>query len=674
MNTSEYLEIKRTDIVKYEKEINPFFETVSWVINPSVAKRITEEQSFSAYASASARNMGIQANKMSLSVAKVMTEKFKFPVIPPYANQCLNIIKEALCVGYYIMDKYTEASGLKRLYDLRHSMQQSKSDLSTNELDELNKLEATAMVIFVYTTANYVVYSTSQIAADSRTGININIGEIPEIVTTNEVDAVKAMLYYYGTYIKEANNIDTDLQVLHFTELYFRSIVDRMLLVKDSLVKTDYFENNAFLLEASDFTLTGFKPVEVNAFVKVVEVPEREFEDIYGNHRMKLLIKQISQFCCTYNFTVGKNPILELVKNPPKRILGEGMPGTGKTEIGRATSTEMDRICKFRDVPFRTILFPKNLKDKMVGGTEQKAQTFFNQFKQTDKIMLGVFDDCETDFKQRSADRFDGSDGIVQIYLTEAQGMTTKEVFNFIWLFLTNNPGLMDSAVLSRKDVKQGINGGETPHDFTDMITGWKRGLSSNKGLNAYIDLKDGPHYKPFSDQVMTFESLMERTKDYSPTSQEVKDCLDIAQKKYEPTYDEFFGEFFYQLWLRNNKFTFREMANIQKQVDVRRLNFLYPEEWMYKDGQPDVFFGLKGQEGYDRQVAMLNELMISNLGGQTMSEILLIESLVHADNFFRIHASEGEKKAQAYADDMRARARANEILSAGQDLFKSNK
>jgi len=184
-----------------------------------------------------------------------------------------------------------------------------------------------------------------------------------------------------------------------------------------------------------DNFLDAMKEVEPSAIREVfVEVPDVKWSDVGGLEDIKEELKEAVEWPLKYSDLFKKAGT-----NPPKGILLYGVPGTGKTLLGKAIATESG-------VNFISVKGPA-LVSKYVGESEKAIREVFKTAKQASPTIL-FFDEIDSIVPRRGSSSTDAhvTERVISQFLTEMDGI--EELKGVMVLAATNRLDLVDPAIL----------------------------------------------------------------------------------------------------------------------------------------------------------------------------------------------------------------------------------
>ncbi len=179
----------------------------------------------------------------------------------------------------------------------------------------------------------------------------------------------------------------------------------------------------------------AMKEVEPSAIREVfVEVPDVKWSDVGGLEDIKEELKEAVEWPLKYSDLFKKAGT-----NPPKGILLYGVPGTGKTLLGKAVATESG-------VNFISVKGP-SLVSKYVGESEKAIREVFKIAKQASPTIL-FFDEIDSVVPRRGSSSTDAhvTERVISQFLTEMDGI--EELKGVVVLAATNRLDMVDPAIL----------------------------------------------------------------------------------------------------------------------------------------------------------------------------------------------------------------------------------
>jgi transitional endoplasmic reticulum ATPase len=195
------------------------------------------------------------------------------------------------------------------------------------------------------------------------------------------------------------------------------------------------YETLAKLEVTMDNFQEAMKEVEPSAIREVfVEVPDVKWKDVGGLENIKDELKEAIEWPLKYSDVFKKANT-----NPPKGILLYGVPGTGKTLLGKAIATESG-------VNFISVKGP-SLISKYVGESEKAIREVFKIAKQASPTIL-FFDEIDSVVPRRGSSSTDAhvTERVISQFLTEMDGI--EELKGVVVLAATNRLDLVDPAIL----------------------------------------------------------------------------------------------------------------------------------------------------------------------------------------------------------------------------------
>ncbi len=650
---SPLLPIKEEEMKPYREEATTYLKSVAWSPDKRKPKSDQIDLSFLIHNKALGTNtedeLSILKNAVRISDDRILLSNA--------TNYVLNTIRDGICIGKHLALLYEKASGLETL-----SNRNKQGSLHQSEMPEFHdKLEVQAAIL-VFTASYYIVWNLNNYRPEEVSAINIEFGGIPEVTFSRPTRAIQCTLYYYCAYLERSNTVNSDLELQKITLLYFERMIEEIRLRKDALKYTDYFTNNNYKLEHTDFVLQGFE-TSFSTTVHGIAFNDVKMEEIVANKEAKHMFRRFAERLLCHDLEKGKNPMLEL-GGLPAITMGEGKPGTGKSMLIAATATLLKERCEMLGIPFLFWPLPENIISTYQGGSAERALEWFKPMADSNKIIFAPIDDAENNLEERTRQGVSaGVREFIGVFLRNTEGAYAVNNGNRMISLFTNLPDQVDKAVLSRIQYRVAIDGAKSYEDFVDQdFLWWKKYEKLSPG---FVKMKTPANYAYMSAQKEITALSEFYSTDYQFSQPHVEEVYKDALKKHDPNDHAFFGIFFGKIRGRFPFFSSRDLRNIQKAVDARIIDFDIPEEWWEK---PELFF----KKDYDTKLNMLKELMRANIGELTFAQIRLREALFYLDTAVRINETGIEREIKQAATRMHINEEASKRLRNGEISLNS--
>lgn len=645
------LPIKEDDIKQYREEITAYLKSVSWT--PDTQKRKSNEQidlSFLIHNKALGIN---QSDELSVLKNAIRISDDRI-LLSNTVNFTVNAIREGFCVGRHLAGLYEKSSGLESLL-----FRNKDGSLHQSEQPEFHdKMEAQSAVM-LYTAAYYIVWKLSEHRPEEVSSINIEFGGIPEVKLSRPTRAANCALYYYCAYLERSNAVRTELEMVKMTLLYFERLIEEIKMRKDAIKYTDYFTNNHYKLEHTEFIVQGFEPSFAGT-AHSITFNKIKMEEIVANREAKHMFKRFAERLVCHDFETGKNPMLEL-GGLPSITMADGKPGTGKSMLIAATATLLQEKCEWLGVPFLFWPLPENIISTYQGGSAERALEWFRPMADPNKIIFAPIDDAENNLEERTRQNVSaGVREFIGVFLRNTEGAYAVNNGNRLISLFTNIPDQIDKAVLSRIQVRVSIDGAENSMDFMDQDHLWWR--KYEKLSPGFVNMSTPDDYEYMIGQ-KDFKSLKEAySGDYRFQQNDVKDIYNETLKQGDPTSHEFFGKFYTNVQKKYPFFSSRDLRNIQKAIDARVIDFDLPELWWEN---PETFF----KQNYETKLNMLRDEMKANIGDLSFADIRLREALFYVDTAVRINQTGIEREIKENAKRLHIQHEASKRMQNGEAI-----
>lgn len=647
-NEAPLIPIKEDRLDHFKEEVTAYLKQVSWRPNGVGSNQKDPESidlSFLIHAGKALNVADVDHLSLLKNAVRISNDR---TILTNSTNVVLNAIRRGFCLGKAVASNYEESSGLEYL-----KQKDQSGDLHQSELPQFHQKLQTQAAVLLYTAANYIQYAIKDHRAELTDAIKIDFGGIPEVVLTRPGKAIQSALYYFTAYVERSQVVNNDLELLKMTLLYFDALADEIRLRKDSFQDTEFFTNQHYKLENTDFVVKGFEELSFSTASNIA-FNATKMEEIVANKEAKHLFTRYAERLMCFDFEQKKNPFLEL-GGLPAITMADGKPGTGKSMLIAATATLLQERCESLGYPFLFWPLPENIISTYQGGSAERAMDWFRPMQSTDSIIFAPVDDAENNLEERTRQGVSaGVREFIGVFLRNTEGAYAVNYGNRMISLFTNIPDQIDKAVLSRIQVRIPIDGASEYADFIDQdYLWWKKYNDLDSGFIDAIS----PSGFTYMDAQKPVDKLNSLYKDeYEFTNKDVAAIYESAKKTHQPMDHGFFGAFYESVQKKYPFFSSRDLRNIQKTVDARLTDFDLPSEWWE---HPDRFF----LKNYDEKLAILKDLMKSNLGGLSFSQIRLREALAYIETTVRINETGITRRIKEVAEDMYIRQKAQERL-----------
>lgn len=640
------LPISQEEINVHKEEITSYLKQVAWKADN---KRFTDNnENIDLTFLIGNKTLGLdQTDEISILKNAIRISNDRI-LLSNTTNYVINAIREGFCLGKEVSKLYEKASGLEQLQE-----RNKNQSIHQSELPEFHEKTQTQSAILTYVSSNYILYLLKQHRSEESSAININFGGIPEINISRPSQAINCSLYYFGAYLERSGVVTNELELLQLSNLYFQRLSEEIQFRKDSLKFADFFVNNHYKVENTEFTLQGFESTTVSASTSMEFNPVR-MEAIIANKEAKHMFKRYAERLLCYDLTTGKNPMLEL-GGLPSVTMADGKPGTGKSMLIAATATILKEKCEELGIPFLFWPLPENIISTYQGGSAERAMEWFRPMQDKNKIIFAPIDDAENNLEERTRKGVSaGVRELIGVFLRNTEGAYAINNGNRLISLFTNIPDQIDKAVLSRIQSRVSMDGATTKEDWIDQdYIWWKK---YGKMMPDFVDSIPPKNYEYMSAQQELGSLNNIFNKEYEFINEEVKDIYDTTLSSLNPKGHDFFGTFYKNILDKYSFFSSRDLRNIQKAVDSRIIDFDLPEEW-WED--TNLFF----KKDYDTKMEMLKRLTKENMGELTFSEIRLREALFYIDTAVRINNTGINREIDQTAKQLFVNEKARNLL-----------
>ena len=645
---SPLLPIKAEEVRAHKEEMSAFIKSASWKPDRRKAESAKIDLSFLLQS----KTLGIDESDSTSVMKEAIRVSDDRMLLTTTTCFVVNAVRDGLCIGRHISKLYEKASGLESMI---HRNQEGS--LHQSEQPEFHDKMETASAILLYVSGYYIVWKLAEHRSDEISAIPVDFGGIPEVKLNRPSAAVNCMMYYYGAYLERSGVVAGELEFAALTEVYFERMIEEIAMRKDSFGYGDFFTNNHYKLEHTEFVVQGWETSFAQA-VHSIGFNRVEWSDIVANREAKHMFRRFAERLLCYDFETHRNPMMEL-GGLPSVTMGDGRPGTGKSMLIAATATFLQDMCQHIGMPFLFWPLPENIISTYQGGSAERAVEWFRPMQDTNKIVFAPIDDAENNLEERTRQGVSaGVREFIGVFLRNTEGAYAINHGNRMLSLFTNIPDQIDKAVLSRIQFRVAIDGAERAADFIDQDWLWWRKFQDL--MPGFVNLKDPKGYEYMAAQQRVGSLSEVYQNEFEIENDAVEDVYEKVREKYDPEGHEFFGKFYEAVQDRFPFFSSRDLRNIQKAVDARVIDFDLPTDWLE---EPDRFF----RQDYDTKLGMLKELTQSNLGKLSFAEVRLREALNYIDTAVRINTTGIERDIKETARKIHVQQEAMERLREGE-------
>jgi hypothetical protein len=536
----------------------------------------------------------------------------------------LRTVRSALQVARHVAEDYERRAGVS---------DRTTKDMTAQQRTERNEKKSTAAVVSLHVFASYLVWGMHDLVKGNAHLGSVPV-DIPELEIRKIVPALNCSTFYLAQAIKlHAEGGDDRAAAIVYR--YARLLQDEVTQRKGALKHTQHFTDVQYKLEGSSFSVAGFNITDVR--VESVEFKRVQFSEVVGNVRGKHHAKRQAERMACYNFEARKNVFVELGGFTPY-ALWYAKPGTGKSTTAASYATYAAELCARLDIPFQFLTWAEGAVDSFQGASARNAIGWWEQYHRPDVVTLGLFDDAETHFENRTHRGVsEGVRGIIGVTLRRTEGATAIVRGNAAALWVTNLPEEMDPAILSRMRARVVLDGPVTVEDYLDYRHLWLKQYDDQEG---FVDLAH-PTWHQYGKAQQQLASLNDSGELYEvPKHERMKHIFDAVVRDCSPDSAEFFARLDHAVAQEYGLWSARDIRNVQDAVAARIMDFDLEPEWLEN---PDLLV----KKSYEEQRGMILELRNRNMGGIAFSTMLRQEYAQYLDVFADIADKQYEREVQ---------------------------
>ena len=464
----------------------------------------------------------------------------------------------------------------------------------------------------------------------------------PDLTFDTPQDALKALVAGLDAAVREAKD---DKQLTAIVHDYASVGLEELLKRRSRFSGLGPFESAHIRIERDDFTLDGFDVAPGQKRTKLVMDFKRP-EQIVGNHVAKSQALRLAKMLAAYDFERGTNPFVEL-GGFLFTVIGDGMPGTGKTMLIQMTAGLVNGYCEIAGYPFHYENLGVDQISSYQGKSGQNARAFVENVVNPRAIGFGTIDDVDQVTAKRSDDRASAGQHEVTAVLMDAfAGATTVVRGNCSFAMFSNYPENVDDALRQRAGARWLVDGPQSENDYIDIVAillgknhqipVGDHDLYATQEIQAAVKQAYGRHDRPTEDGLM---AVWER---YKREHGGFDDLVDV-------------GRYLHMIKEAEPRFTGRAIKNITDAVKMRAMDVELPDEW-FRDA------GTFMHRPYDEKLAM-----IADLRTPITIDMVIQEVNRYADSEFRY----SDKSDEAAIADMLRQARLREEAAERMERMK---
>src|SRR5262249_42197559 len=169
-------------------------------------------------------------------------------------HHVLTVVRRGIQIGAHLSRLYAKASNLEALIE-----QNQRGGLADAQKAEFRAKYQTASAVALFALAYHVAWEMARWKTDLTANVSLEFGGLPELTLRSPVEAMDCALWYYGAFVEKSGVVNTDLDLLKLTALYFRAVLDELKLREESLQYAEPFTTRTYKLEGSEFAVHGFE-------------------------------------------------------------------------------------------------------------------------------------------------------------------------------------------------------------------------------------------------------------------------------------------------------------------------------------------------------------------------------------------------------------------------------
>lgn len=504
-------------------------------------------------------------------------EKNKDVILSKNSHDLLLNIRRGLGIFYAMFHTYENSSNLSELKRIN----------LLNQLTETQKVEfaeklKTNCLISLFSFVSFVLSKYNEYE-------NLPIDYVNKLIIQSKEQTIDTCLEELIQVIE--TSIDEE-ELVNKILSYLSILKNKLIELSKNYNYLDFFTSVDYYVEKDDFTISGFNHGGLKT--KKIEMSFKKPEEVIGNELAKSQSLKLIKQLMSYDFTIEKNPFVEL-GGFPFTFLGDGKPGTGKTTLIQMIAGKLNEYCEIAKYPFRYENFTADGIDSYQGKSGQNMKNMINRILDPKVIGFGTIDDIDQIAgKRNDKNSSSGQQEVTAILMESFSGANTIVRGNSTFGMFSNYPENIDDALRQRSGLRMLIDGPQTLEDYTDIFY-------LLLGKNHNISLGE---YKPFITQNLQ-ERIKKTRMDYLIPKE--KTIIEAYNKTIKITKGiktiKDIGIYLKQIQEIDNRFTGRAIKNITDVIKTRVMDFELPEEYFTN---PSIFL----KQDYNVKLNMIKDLM----------------------------------------------------------------
>ena len=339
-------------------------------------------------------------------------------------------------------------------------------------------------------------------------------------------------------------------------------------------------ENAGWSSDERDFTVHGLR-ADTGA-KSSIPIARMDPDRIVGNEVAKREGLRLARMLAAYDPERGRNPFLD-AGGMPLAVMGDGLPGTGKTEVLKMVAGETAHLCDVAGLSFTFASLGVEDVSEMQGRTAKNAKAFVDAVMDPSGVGLGAIDDVDQVAGRRDDERAsNGQQDITAVLMQALAGAGTVLRGNCTFIMLSNHPDKVDDALRQRAGQRWTIDGPRTPDQYAAILAIHLGDLAGEIARGREIEGDVGPR---------------EEEAGTDPRLAELR-----ARHRERPFDLATLGAYLHDIAALDPRFSGRSIKNIGDALRLAVMDVDLPDEW-FETREPFL------AQPYERKVEMIRAL-----------------------------------------------------------------